>query len=911
MALMKYAKAVVVHPRASGAVWSNIRKTASSVATPSKNLAEQASGILGEAFTTDRFLLTHATIVASVDVDTVPNVKLGTVEDGSRRINRKFADYYIKPECSQFVNNNGDSWSRDVLMKSYRTFIGAHNFLEHVQIEAQSKGRIIDAVARDIGPSVYVDILIATDRKHAQLVQDIESGKLATLSMGCFLPGTMVSLADGTRVPIEDIQPGDLVLTHKGRARPVVNQQIRRRDWSLRRINAVGVPSEIVTTDTHPFFVLRAPAVCACGCGEALPLRKPGRKQTTRDMKRRFKAGHANRVFNPKALYSLDEFRARKDQLGSIQASHLEEVPAGRLQVGDFLCFPRASFDHLPGEAVSEGRATLLGYYLAEGNLLKVEGSPTGVEFTFSLSEEKTYAATVASLLASEFSPHHVSTYTRLDRNTCVVRASGSDVAGWFSTHGGEYSSRKRLSESVMGWPVVAHKALLGAWLNGDGHLDSRGVTSGVTTSYDLACQMHLLAARCGMFVTVQASVRGRSVEMGQAINGGVVVRDEVTGRLPAFTLRFGQTQAQGLVGYTDKVCPSPTNSRQENRVRDDVVMFPITSIEAEPYFGFVYDLEVEEDHSYVVEGVAVHNCTCEFTQCSQCGNVAVDETDMCEHVKYGKLNTFFDEQGQKRITAELCGHATHGDTGGVRFIEASWVAVPAFQGAVMRNILDPATVSPAVVEKAAAILATPPAEWGTSALRAASLQLRQAQDEFDFSTDDSGGDAAPADEKPAEDKKPDSPFADVEEDVYTAIKDRVRQRLEQDINPPPPPSPLPTEPNDNLQREAGMTRVAAQAAHKKAVETLLRVASSDAAFVDGLAEIDAAFGVRVSQSVYRAPLQAGALDGYLSPDQYTKACSRYAKRSLTSAETRFIHRVGKLLDRFRSSRLHHPNRNL
>ena len=484
MALMKYAKAVVVHPRASGAVWSNIRKTASSVATPSKNLAEQASGILGEAFTTDRFLLTHATIVASVDVDAVPNVKLGTVEDGSRRINRKFADYYIKPECSQFVNNNGDSWSRDVLMKSYRTFIGAHNFLEHVQIEAQSKGRIIDAVARDIGPSVYVDILIATDRKHAQLVQDIESGKMATLSMGC----------------------------------------------------------------------------------------------------------------------------------------------------------------------------------------------------------------------------------------------------------------------------------------------------------------------------------------------------------------------------------------------------------------------------------------TCEFTQCSQCGNVAVDETDMCEHVKYGKLNTFFDEQGQKRITAELCGHSSHGDTGGVRFIEASWVAVPAFQGAVMRNILDPATVSPAVVEKAAAILASPPAEWGTSALRAASLQLRQAQDdEFDF-----GGDAPPADEaKPVEEKKPDSPFADVEEDVYKAIKDRVRQRLEQDINPPPPPPPLPTEPNDNLQREAGMTRTAAQAAHKKAVETLLRVASSDVAFVDGLAEIDAAFGVRVSQSVYRAPLQAGALDGYLSPDQYAKACSRYAKRSLTSAETRFIHRVGKLLDQFRSSRLHHPNRNL
>ena len=79
------------------------------------------------------------------------------------------------------MNNNGDSWDRDVLMKSYRTFVGSHNFQEHVQIEDLSKGRIIDAVARDVGESIYVDIPVATDRKHTQLVEDIQSGRLGTL----------------------------------------------------------------------------------------------------------------------------------------------------------------------------------------------------------------------------------------------------------------------------------------------------------------------------------------------------------------------------------------------------------------------------------------------------------------------------------------------------------------------------------------------------------------------------------------------------------------------------------------------------------------------------------------------------------------------------------------------------------
>jgi hypothetical protein len=192
MAFMRYADAQVVQPHVSQRGWTKVRKTASQ---PSRDLVSQASEILGEAFTPDRYLLTHCTIVASVDVDPVPNVKLGRVKVGKhgKTINRKYADYYIRPQCSQFVNNNGDSWSRDVLLASYRTFIGGHNFLEHVQIEEQSKGRIIDAVARDIGDSVYIDILVATDRRHTQLVSDIESGKIATLSMGCSVEETICS----------------------------------------------------------------------------------------------------------------------------------------------------------------------------------------------------------------------------------------------------------------------------------------------------------------------------------------------------------------------------------------------------------------------------------------------------------------------------------------------------------------------------------------------------------------------------------------------------------------------------------------------------------------------------------------------------------------------------------------------
>jgi hypothetical protein len=155
-----------------------------------RSLVDQASKILKAEFDPSKFLLTHATIVASVDTIPGPSTRLGAVTEDGKKIVRKTANYRIKSGCDRYANNNLDAWARSVLLKSYKTFIGANSFVEHVQIQEMSKGRIIDAVARDIGDSVYVDILIANDRKHASLIKDIESGKLSTLSMGCSIDGS-------------------------------------------------------------------------------------------------------------------------------------------------------------------------------------------------------------------------------------------------------------------------------------------------------------------------------------------------------------------------------------------------------------------------------------------------------------------------------------------------------------------------------------------------------------------------------------------------------------------------------------------------------------------------------------------------------------------------------------------------
>ena len=67
----------------------------------------------------------------------------------------------------------------------------------------------------------------------------------------CFAKGTRIITSSGL-VPIEELEIGDMVLTHKDRFRPVIQKMNRKSDHSI-RMKVMGAP-DIVTTDEHPFL---------------------------------------------------------------------------------------------------------------------------------------------------------------------------------------------------------------------------------------------------------------------------------------------------------------------------------------------------------------------------------------------------------------------------------------------------------------------------------------------------------------------------------------------------------------------------------------------------------------------------------------------------------------------------------
>jgi len=184
MAMLKYGSAVIVEPSVDESAWQKnvCCGQKSKCACGGKTCRVKVAKTVIAKYSPEKYLLSHCTIIAAVDTE------LADSKDPK-------SDYYIHPAYSSLINNNGDAWSKSLLASCYKTFIGANNYLEHVQIPELKKGKVIDAVLREVPvgkdkkgnelTTYYVDILVATERKHKELVKKIESKQLSTLSMGC------------------------------------------------------------------------------------------------------------------------------------------------------------------------------------------------------------------------------------------------------------------------------------------------------------------------------------------------------------------------------------------------------------------------------------------------------------------------------------------------------------------------------------------------------------------------------------------------------------------------------------------------------------------------------------------------------------------------------------------------------
>jgi site-specific DNA-cytosine methylase len=376
-------------------------------------------------------------------------------------------------------------------------------------------------------------------------------------SCPCFPAGTLILTQRGN-ISIEDVQVGDVVLTHRARWRRV--QAVGSENGRCVQLKGQGHWG-LVCTPEHPFLsgdeewtsadqmagkrwstVAHVPSFM-----EIPPLEtKRGAHFDTCSKGFRAKGERSG-----KSIY-LGLYRTKEEA----QAARDAAVRDGKIDVRGADAVNTASLEF----------ARFLGYWVGDGwttgDAVCICGAKEDGDFLKSLMES-------AGLSSS----------ASLERTSSRARCGSKTLVAWLRLHFGQGAAHKRIPAWLHGASAEYRQAFLGGYFAADGHRGSNSLCF-TSVSRALAVGTRILLNQSG----ISASISCTHSRGGKTIIEGRTVRERPMFRVDAYdkarSFDFCGPHGRGLVRTVTRA--------GESRV---------------------YNLAVEEDESYCADGIVVHNC--------------------------------------------------------------------------------------------------------------------------------------------------------------------------------------------------------------------------------------------------------------------------------------------------------------
>jgi pyruvate formate lyase activating enzyme len=250
---------------------------------------------------------------------------------------------------------------------------------------------------------------------------------------------------------------------------------------------------------------------------------------------------------------------------------------------GGHVRFPGEHGSGIPASlAVDNDLAALLGYYCAEGCVVRSRKRPNSHVLNFSFShQELELAERVRALLEKCLG---VKARLVLRETTLGVAVGKASAALLFKALAGGRSSHKRVPVCIVKAGSDQVRAFLDAYVEGDGHRYPRGKVAVTTVSSVLAHGIALLVLRTGCLPSLYI----------KAISGPGTIQGRRVQRAPV---------QHTVVWYTN-----PSVVRRALETADNYLV-PLRRVDREGYDGDVYNMEVEDEHTYLAGYFAVSNC--------------------------------------------------------------------------------------------------------------------------------------------------------------------------------------------------------------------------------------------------------------------------------------------------------------
>lgn len=382
----------------------------------------------------------------------------------------------------------------------------------------------------------------------------------------CLVQGTFIHTNPGLK-QIENVQINDKVLTHKGNFKEVKKLYKRPYKGEVFKVIPWYFSEGVTVTPEHPFFAIKTDKNCSWTQGLIC---KPTESH--------------------KRICFTESYKNYKKTW----------ISAKDLEVGDVVIYPKLK-DIEDKVTINENDlilfinndfCRLVGYYLAEG----YTNGRDAFCFTFNVTETD-LIEDVRSIVKNIFNIEAKKGKTDGD----LIFYSRSLIKLFqklFYIDRPYRANNKRLPNWALKLPLEKQKEIFVAWWKGD---------KGYTVSRILANQMKIICLRLNILPSIRIDTMLNFEKRGKHFisNRKIKAKFDLISldRLSFLEDKFGLLNYENFKKFKSK------KDIRHAWFDEDNIYIPIRKIIINQYDGLVYNLEVQEDNSYVTEAVAVHNC--------------------------------------------------------------------------------------------------------------------------------------------------------------------------------------------------------------------------------------------------------------------------------------------------------------